>query len=82
MGKKIKTQMPDENGNIVEVEGTLMDIKSSKEPWAEYILSDGVTIQVKQAIIEIVKTNKKDQFGNWIYAIKGQPIVNVIHPVK
>jgi len=82
MDDNITLKMPNEAGMLIDVKGKRRSIASISEPWAQYTLDDGVIVQVKNAIIEIVQTEQKDTFGNPVFVVKSQPIVNVIYPNK
>jgi hypothetical protein len=46
------------NGN--KVEGELMDVVSSKEPWSEYELENGTIVRIKLVVTEIYMLDEHD----------------------
>ena len=74
----MKVLVPDAVGKMSETVGENMDICESKEPWSEYILEDGTKIKTKQAVINIVKLEQKNQDGTSVYVMQGQTMMSVI----
>jgi hypothetical protein len=78
MADKVKISFPEPNGQLVETIGESMNIIDSKEPWGEYVLEDGTKIKSKQAVISIVKLDKKTPDGTPVYVLQGQTVMSVI----
>lgn len=57
-----------------------MDIKSVCETWTEIELVNGVKIRIKPVIISVAATDKIDEFGRIVYAVKSQNIADTIYP--
>jgi hypothetical protein len=72
--KKTKITFPDGK----QKDGELLEIVDHKEPWSEYRLEDGVTLRMRQVVMQIVKLEEKDSGGNPIYVVNGQPVLTVI----
>ena len=67
------------NGCFVTADHHEIDIVEQKENWSEYILNDGVTIRVKQAIVQIIKVDESESHkGEMGYMVQAQPIVTII----
>lgn len=57
----------------------LIDVIESKEPWAEYQLSDGSSIKTKTMILEIWRVKGEyDSEGNPLYVVKLNNVLNII----
>jgi hypothetical protein len=54
--------------------------KTIKEPWNEFQLEDGSTVNVKLILTMVARTSKFDEHGEPIYLVNSQPIVKGIIP--
>ncbi len=62
-------------------DAVLVDVVESKEPWAEYQLSDGASLKTKSVLFEIWRVKDEyDQEGNPMYVIKSGHLVNINAP--
>lgn len=58
-----------------------VQFKTIKEEWSEYRLKDDTVIKVKPIVVDILKTDKKDQFGFPVYIVKSVAVTMVQSPV-
>lgn len=63
------------------VEGEVIDINLSQEPWSRYILADGSEIKIKLVVNEFIRLdNTWDQEGNPVYVTRMAPVQAVTAP--
>jgi hypothetical protein len=55
-------------------------IKNIKENWSEIELENGVKIRVKIVVFSVASTDKVDEKGRTLYAIKSQNVIDTIYP--
>jgi hypothetical protein len=77
--ERVKVDVATPVGNQKK-DGTVMEVKSSTEPWTVYELKDGTKIKVKQALIRVVKLDETDPLGNPIYITQAAAISLVDNP--
>lgn len=59
-------------------DATLVDVIESKEPWAEYQLSDGSSIKIKSMLMEVWRVKDEyDNDGNPMYLLKSSNVMNI-----
>lgn len=62
-------------------EAESVDVTSSSEPWANYLLSDGTTIRMKAVLTEVWRViDEYDNEGNPMYVLQSTGIINVQAP--
>lgn len=75
MGDRIKVKIKDQ-----EVEGELINIKSAKEDWNEYVLEDGTKIKLKVVVSKIIRTDLVDDSGDPVYVVNSTNVVDALVP--
>jgi hypothetical protein len=70
--KRIKIPLP--TGETVE--GIVVSVENSTDPWAEVQLEDGVVLRLKNVIVGAVRlVDKFDGEGNPLYILKNAPLI-------
>ena len=59
------------------VKGKKLSFKTIKEDWNEYELEDGTRLYVKLVLIDVVRLNMLNQFGEPVYQIASHNLVKV-----
>ena len=63
-------------------DAVLVDAVESKEPWAEYQLSDGSSIKIKSMLLEIWRVKDEyDSEGNPLYVLKSSNVLALAQPM-
>jgi len=73
MGDKVKITI-----NNKEVDGEIINFKSEKEDWNEYILEDGTKLKLKVVVSKIIRTDVIDKSGDPVYAVGSTNVVDAI----
>jgi hypothetical protein len=74
--RRIKAADP-RTGEIVE--GTVIDIIDTKEPFSRVELANGTQIEIRLAVSQVVRLDTPDKDGKPNYTITSQMMVNVHH---
>ena len=60
-------------------DATLIPVRSSQEPWSEYLLDDGSVVRLRNVVTEIYRLDDVyDQEGNPVYHIKSSNVASAI----
>ena len=78
MSKTRRVKVKDaRTGKIVE--GTVVDIVETKEPFSHVELADGAEIRIRLAVSEVIRLDTPDKDGKPQYNVTSQMIMNVHH---
>ena len=62
-------------------EAELVEVTSSSEPWATYLLADGSHLKQKVVLSEVWRViDEYDNEGNPVYVLKSNGIINIQAP--
>lgn len=65
--------------NGQQVDASLVPVRSSQEPWSEYILDDGTLIRLRSVVTEVYRIdNMYDPEGNPVYQVKSSNVASAI----
>lgn len=72
-----KTYTQEEKIEAIEEE---LDFETKKEDWAEYMLEDGVKLQIKLTLVKVARTSLHDPKGVPLYLVNSQPLTKASIP--
>lgn len=75
MERKVKVPFGDK-----QVNGTEVDVQSTKEHWNEYVLEDGTTLRMKVVVQQVIRLEERRPDGEPIYVLRSINIVDARVP--
>jgi hypothetical protein len=57
-----------------------IEIKEIKENWTDIELANGVKIRIKIVVFSVASTDKVDEKGRTLYAVKSQNVIDTNYP--
>jgi hypothetical protein len=78
MATKVRIPNPSNPGQSVE--GEVIDVKSSSEPWSDYELADGTRLRIRMVVHQVIRLAEHNAVGEPVYAVKSTNILDVDVP--